>query len=299
VSTPAETVASARIGVAAPGTGRAGRLELVFGETAGRTGLVHAYAEAPFRITPLFHPAGPSLAHFMLVQTTAGLFGGDRTDVDIRVQRGARVVVTSQAALQAHPSADRTSVARQRLRAVVEDGGELHAYLDPLIPFAGARVRQITCLEVTGAGRLFWSDGLMAGRVRRGERWQFARLDVETALRRDGVLVHLERFSLGEGPVDPTARWAMGAHPYLGSLLACDARLDETRGDALQAALFEAGRPKEEAGALLGGVDLPAPGLLAGRVTAADGASFRRWQRAWRTAVFETLLDQIPPPLRP
>ncbi|HVB38178.1 MAG TPA: urease accessory protein UreD [Vicinamibacterales bacterium] len=283
---------------AAPGPERPRRLELVFGPVAGRTELLHAYADPPFAIRPLFYPANDDRAHFILVQATAGLFGGDALDISIQVRPGARAVVTSQAAQQLHPSVEAGARATQQVRVRVDEGGELHGCFDPLIPFARARLEQQTALDVAGGGRLFWCEGLMAGRVRRGERWQFACLALETALRRDGDLLYLERFVLGEGEADPAAPWAMGRHRYLGSLLACDARLDEARGDALQAALFPPAGETDDA-AVRGAVDLPAPGVLVGRVIAVDGASFRRLQHAWRTAAFDVLLQEPAPALRP
>ncbi len=286
--------------VAAPAVNRPCRLVLDFAPAGGRTALRHAYADPPFAIRPLFYPAGDDRAHFIVVQATAGLFGGDALAIDIRVRAGARAIVTSQAAQQLHPSGRGEATATQHLHVRVDDGGELHGCFDPLIPFARARLDQRIAFDVEGEGRLFWCEGLMAGRVRRGERWQFAHLALETALRRDGALVYLERFALGQGEADPAARWAMGSHPYLGSLLACDRRLDEARGDALHAALFPspAGGDRATATTLRGAVDLPAPGVLVGRMTAADGAAFRRAQRAWRTAAFEALLREPAPVLR-
>jgi urease accessory protein len=291
------TIAAAPVAVV-PGVGRRGRLELVFAVAGGRTRLSHAYAEPPFAIRPLFHPAHDDRAHLILVQTTAGLFGGDALDVDIHVRTGARAIITSQAAQQLHPSVDPAATATQRIRVTVDDGGELHGCFDPIIPFARARLAQTIRLDVHEGGRLFWCEGLMAGRVRRGEHWAFARLDMETSLRRRGELVHLERFSLGAGHPDPGGPWAMGCHRYLGSLLACDARLDEPRLDALHRALAGAGDDPGN-GDVRVGADLPVPGVLTGRITTRDGASFRRLQRAWRTAVFEALLRETAPAIRP
>ena len=83
--------------------GRQARLELVFERREGRTALAHAYAEPPFRIAPCF--AIGDAAYYIVTCAAPGVFGGDSLHVEVRVGRGARVVLTSQAALQVHPAA--------------------------------------------------------------------------------------------------------------------------------------------------------------------------------------------------
>lgn len=282
--------------VPAARAGRTGRLRLVFAVRAGRTVLQDSYAEPPFAVGRVFHPAGPDLAHVILVQTTAGLFGGDALDVEIEVQSGARVVLTSQAAQKVHPSAG-GELARQTWRAHVARGGELHGYLDPLIPFTGARLEQSTRFELDDGGRLFWAEGLMAGRVQRGERWRFAQLRMETSLARGGRLAYLDRFALGDGGIAPDGRWAMDAHGYLATLLACGVAGARARAEATQAHLFD-DRPAFPRGAL-GAVDAIDDDLLIGRALADDGVAFARLQRAWRQQVFDGLLGETEPAFRP
>ena len=129
--------------------GRRARLELLFTHRRGRTVLARAYAEPPFRIGPLFE-CGPH-AQMIVVCCGAGVFAGDRLEQYVRVEGGARVLLTSQSALQIHPpratrasivdlpeagpapSADATLLAEYD----VEADGVLDCFWDPAIPFAG------------------------------------------------------------------------------------------------------------------------------------------------------------------
>ena len=88
---------------AASEIGRVARLDLVFACRRGRTVLAHAYAEPPFRVGRLLD-AGP-VAQMILVWSGPGVFAGDRLEQRVRVERGARVLLVSQAALQLHPAA--------------------------------------------------------------------------------------------------------------------------------------------------------------------------------------------------
>jgi urease accessory protein UreH len=83
--------------------GRLARLELVFARRSGRTVLADTYAEPPFRVGPCF-PEADGL-HMILAWAAPGIFGGDSFEQVIRLEQGARVRLTSQSALQVHPSA--------------------------------------------------------------------------------------------------------------------------------------------------------------------------------------------------
>src|SRR6266508_7028707 len=98
--------------------GRTARMELVFGARNGRTFVAHSYAEPPFRIGRSFDIDGA--AYVILVCSGPGIFAGDALQLSIRVGSGARVVLTSQSALQVHPSAT-VSPAAIRHHYVVED----------------------------------------------------------------------------------------------------------------------------------------------------------------------------------
>jgi urease accessory protein UreH len=176
--------------------GRTARLELVFEARGGRTVLAHAYAEPPFRIGHAFDLGGA--AYVILVCSGPGVFAGDRLRQSIHVGRGARAVLTSQSALQIHPAPPATPAPPALVHHdyLVEDDGELHCHWDPVIPFAGARLDQQFDLQIADSSRLCWSDALMAGRVSRGETWQFISLAHELRLQIRSRLAYLERYAL-------------------------------------------------------------------------------------------------------
>jgi urease accessory protein UreH len=192
--------------------GRRGRLDLTFVFQNGQTVLHHAYCEIPFKITRVFNNRQP-IAHLMLMQCTAGLFGGDDVECSIRVQRGARVLLTQQSATKVHPSKGRAAV--QRHNVFIESGAELHFCLEPIIPFADSSLRQMTQIRYEPGARLVFWEGLMAGRVAREERWQFREVTSETHLRSTEALVYLDRFSLPNGL--ERSVYAMGDCSYLGT----------------------------------------------------------------------------------
>jgi urease accessory protein len=187
--------------------GRQGRLDIAFALRNGRTSIRHSYCEVPFKITRLLDADLPGFAHLILMQCTAGLFGGDDIECAIHVDAGAQVLLTQQSATKVHPSGDLP--ATQRTRIVVESGAALVADFEPVIPFAESRLHQSMRIELKTGARLVYWEGMMAGRVGRDERWQFSELKSETRVDKCGRPLYLERVSLNPESENPQSRWVM------------------------------------------------------------------------------------------
>jgi urease accessory protein len=196
--------------------GRHARLDLVFDYRNGRTVLAQDYAEPPFRVGGWF-AEGDGL-HMILTSSAPGVFGHDHLQQIVRVRRGARVRLTSQSALQVHPSPD-GATAHLRSSYHVEDGAHLHCDWHPLIPFEAARIDQRINVKIAGGGYFYWSDALMSGRHARGERWKFASLAHEIVVSRDGAPEYLERYRIQPNELVVPRPWAAGDASYLGTAL--------------------------------------------------------------------------------
>ena len=218
------------------------------------------------------------------MHSTAGLFGGDRLEARIHVEAGARALVTSQSATKIHPSG--IAPACQSLRIAVETGGELHYYVDPVIPFADSRLWQDIRVELGPGARFYYWDGLMAGRVRRGESWRFAELRSETAVFVDAELAYLERFELRPSDQSPTRRWAMDRHGYMATAIAYDPCIDEENLESIRSDIASID------GAFAYGLDIPFDRLVIGRFLAKNGSSFRKARDSYQRTVLKHLAGQ-------
>jgi urease accessory protein len=261
--------------------GRHARLELAFEVRRGRTVLAHAYAEPPFRIGRAFDLDD---AVYVIVGCTGpGVFAGDRLRQSVRIARGARVVLTSQSSVQAHPSSAPAAASIEQ-DYLIDDGAELQCQWDPLIPFAGARLAQRFRIALGATSRLCWGDAITAGRVRRGESWRFESLMHELELRVDGSLAYLERYTLAPKERAIAQRWAAGDARYLATALVHHENATNAAAEALQSAVGGDG--------VSAGVDVIGPQTIAGRIVAADGAPFSRARAAFlaqaQTAIFGT-----------
>jgi urease accessory protein UreH len=260
--------------------GRHARLELAFETRRGRTVIAHAYAEPPFRVRA-FDVDGA--AYVIIVCSGPGVFGGDSLQQSIHVGPGARALLTSQAALQAHPGHGPPAVICHEYR--VDRGGELHCHWDPLIPFAAASVSQRFCIDAAADSRLYWSDSLTAGRIVRGEAWQFAHLAHELRLRVGGNLTYLERFGLAPRERRPTLPWIAGGAVYFATTIV---KHPDASSDAAGALHQQLQRPP----ATYAAVDTLEDGLIVARIASSKGAQFATARGSLRHAVIESVFRQ-------
>ena len=258
--------------------GRRARLELVFGCRNGKTVLTHGYAEPPLRIGQCLD--GQRGLHLIMASSAPGIFGGDEFESTIRIEAGAVVELTSQSALQVHPSTSGVP-ARITSRYEIAAGADLRCTWEPLIPFAGSSVVQHFEVDVADGGRLSWSDGLMSGRHGRGESWQFACVDHELRVIRAGVLAFLERYRITPQEDDERSRWTVGDAGYIGTLVRAG------HGDTLVVA-ERIHRSLAALESVRGSADVLDGDLLLTRIVAEDGVAFRRARRAVDCALAET-----------
>jgi urease accessory protein len=264
--------------------GRSARLELVFERRGDRTAIAHAYAEPPFRIGRSFDI--DSAAYVILVCSGPGVFAGDALQLSIRVGSGARVVLTSQSALQVHPSAA-VSPAVIRHHYLVEDEGELHAHWDPVIPFTGARLDQRFDLHIGEGCRLYWSDSLMSGRVGRAETWRFESVAHDLRLRVGGTLKYLERYTLTPNARSIAPPWVAGDAHYLATALTYHERATGDTAELLQRAI-----ESDYGERVRVGVDLVDPRLVVCRLLGSCGAPFAAARASYQQLTLGSIFDR-------
>lgn len=259
--------------------GRHARLELRFGRRRGTTTLVRGYAEPPLRLGHCL-PDVDGGVHFILASSAPGIFGGDLHRYAIVVERGARVRLTSQSALQVHASRHE-DVATATTVCSVEPGGHLACHWDAIIPFRGARFDQRLAVDLEGDGFLYWSDAVMSGRASTGstlagadprddsgERWMFRSFRHELRVSRDAVPEYLERYRLcpNEGRVAREVATAGGS--YFGTFVMSGRGIGPEEAAQLHGRLNRLPNVKAAADAM-------SDRLLVAKLIASSGAAFR------------------------
>ena len=132
---------------------------------------------------------------FFVRNVTAGVFGGDHYDVQLRTTAGAHVTVDSPSATQIFASTGASACVALRLEA--EPASSLAYTPQPTILHAGAALEQSIDLICHPGATLLFAETLLLGRLAMGERLAFASLDSHLQLRgSSGAADFEERYSL-------------------------------------------------------------------------------------------------------
>ena len=197
-------------------SGLHGHLDLLAAADAdGRTVLRRQSFAAPFHISKPHHDAGWLVVN--MASPTPGLLSGDRVDVRVVVEPGARLLLTAPSANRIHAMPEGHAELIQSFR--VASGAVLDVWPEYLIPQAGARYRQRTRIEVAPGGSLLWTETIAPGRAASGEIFAFTELRIATDLHIGSTHAVRERYVLTPGDATQRALLRQYATPYYASVL--------------------------------------------------------------------------------
>jgi urease accessory protein len=214
----------------------------------------------------LFPKVAGGLREAVLVNTSGGLAGGDRFDVEAGSGANARLTLTTQAAEKIYRTPDMPARMETRLR--LERGASLDWIPQEAILFDGANLTRRLEVDMHGEASLLVAESVVFGRTERGETVRTGQFADQWRIRRGGKLVFAEQ-SLFSGDVAAQLKKsgiAQGAATICTALyVAPDA---EARADGMRSAM------QDLAGAQ-GGVSAW-NGKLALRFVAEDGFMLKR-----------------------
>ena len=205
-----------------------GEASIAFRRAAGgKTVLADLYQRAPCRVLfPTTENDEPIQS--VLLTTSGGLTGGDRTRVSISVGADAHATATTQAAEKIYRALPNTGDARVEVDVSVGDGAWAEWLAQETIVFEGSRLRRSFTADVAATGRLLAVESIVFGRTAMGESFNSGLLHDAWRIRRDGRLVWADALHL-EGDVQKQR-----AEPFgFGTRVACSTVL-YTGADAAQ-----------------------------------------------------------------
>ena len=175
-----------------------GRLRLGFGrDSVGVSRLRHCYQHAPCRV--LFpHGATGEPPQAVLLTTTGGLTGGDRLDIALDVDAGARATLSTQAAEKIYRAAPGEAATDIRVALTVGADAWAEWLAQETILFEGARLRRSFDADLAAGGRLLAVESAVFGRSAMGERMRHGLLFDRWRIRREGRLIWAEAQRLAD-----------------------------------------------------------------------------------------------------
>ncbi len=142
---------------------------------AGQTVVTHQYTAHPLRLSGVFRldAADSHRAYLYITNTSPGLLAGDNLGLSLKLEAGASLYLTDQAATKVHAMPIMGTKAITDLKIEVGAGASLEFVPEPLILFADAALEQTTRIQLHSDAELFWSEIILPGRLARGECYEF------------------------------------------------------------------------------------------------------------------------------
>ena len=161
----------------------------------GVIALADLYQRAPCRVLfPTTEAGEPVQA--VLLTTSGGLTGGDRTRVSVSVEPGARATVTTQAAEKIYRALPDTGDAVVQVEMQVGDGAWAEWLAQETIVFEGSRLRRLFAADVAATGRLLAVESIVFGRTAMGEFFNSGMLHDAWRISRAGRLIWADALHL-------------------------------------------------------------------------------------------------------
>jgi urease accessory protein len=170
--------------------GRDGYLRLQFERRGQNTILGQTRFTLPLQVlTPLALEDGT--AYLMLLNPTGGVLGGDHLLTEIVQEKETNVCLTTPSATRIYRTTEKPAVLETVIR--LGEGATLEYLPDHVIPHTGSALRQSLRVEMERGGRAILLDSFAAGRVARGERWNFSEIESRTEVMLCGKPMFLNR----------------------------------------------------------------------------------------------------------
>ena len=190
-----------------------GRLEIRATAVNGETRVNHSYARAPFHFLPASQREGAPI--LTVVNSSGGVLGGDRLEMDVGLGPGCVLELRTQAATKIYRSKYGSANSVNRFR--LGEGARLDYFPDEIIPFAGSNYEQTTQVELRPNAVMVIGEIVAAGRLARGERFAFERLALDLDCRIAGVSALRDRADLRPSSLSLHTRPILGEAPVWGS----------------------------------------------------------------------------------
>ena len=161
----------------------------------GVIALADLYQRAPCRVLFPTTEAGEPL-QAVLLTTSGGLTGGDRTRVSVSVEPSARATVTTQAAEKIYRALPNTGDAVVQVEMQVGDGAWAEWLAQETIVFEGSRLRRLFAADVAATGQLLAVESIVFGRTAMGEFFNSGMLHDAWRISRAGRLIWADALHL-------------------------------------------------------------------------------------------------------
>jgi urease accessory protein len=213
-----------------------GVLNLVIGERHGRSIATGQFHQGALRVLRPHYLDDSGQVCYVMVNPGGAYLGADLYVVDVEVEDGASLLLTTQSATKIYRTPG--SFAEQRMSIRLGEGARLELAPDQLIAYREASYRQNTRITVHPTSSLVMAEIITPGWSPDGTAFRYEELRLRSEIRVEGAgLLALDNVLIRPGasfPVgDVTGVGFMEGFSHLGSLVVVDPRVDQALADEL------------------------------------------------------------------
>ncbi|MFR9620927.1 MAG: urease accessory protein UreD [Rikenellaceae bacterium] len=172
---------------------------LVVGVRDGRSYIRSLYTTPPFRVVSVGQLARDSAAYLMQMSTSPGVLSGDRYQIDVVVESGARLQLKSQSYQRLY---DMEHHAEQTATIDVGDGAHFSQVAHPIVPHRNSAFYAKSHVTLGVGSSYLQGEIITCGRKHHGEMFEFREFSNSVEVRTsDGVLRLRDRVWLSPSSV--------------------------------------------------------------------------------------------------
>ncbi|MEW9871365.1 urease accessory protein UreD [Arthrobacter sp. HS15c] len=215
-----------------------GELALRIGVRSGRSVASHQFHQGALRVLRPHYLDDSGQVCYVVVNPGGAYLGADLFLLDVEVEAGASLLLTTQSATKIYRTPG--SFAEQRMTLRLGEGARLELMPDQLIAYREASYRQNTHITVRPTSSLVMAEVITPGWSPDGASFRYEELRLRNEIRvesKDGGidLLALDNLLVRPPAGDVTGLGFMEGFSHLGSLVVVDARVDQALADELHA----------------------------------------------------------------
>jgi urease accessory protein len=214
-----------------------GELSMKIGLRGGRSVATHQYHQGALRVLRPHYLDDSGQVCYVLVNPGGAYLGADLFLLDVEVEAGADLLLTTQSATKIYRTPG--AFAEQRMALRLGEGARLELMPDQLIAYREASYRQNTHITVRPSSSLVMAEVITPGWSPDGASFKYEelRLRTEIHVETDGrtELLALDNLLIRPPLNDVTGLGFMEGFSHLGSLVVVDTRVNQALADELHA----------------------------------------------------------------
>ena len=198
---------------------------------------MHQFHQGALRVLRPHYLDDSGQVCYVMVNPGGAYLGADLYLVDVEVQDGADLLLTTQSATKVYRTPE--SFAEQRMSLRLGEGARLELMPDQLIAYREASYRQNTHITVRPTSSLVMAEVITPGWSPDGASFRYEELRLRNDIRVEtddgGQLLALDNLLIRPPAGDVTGLGFMEGFSHLGSLVVVDARVDQSLADEFHA----------------------------------------------------------------